>query len=497
MAGDIHVFDGKSIKDYIDSTIAYPTGTVSHAINYSNDNGETAPTAGTIGTVISCLDYPDGSKTGQKFEFDVPDDYDSGALEVLAVWKPKGAVSGAKYVRIETSGEIADVSGNDVDTFTAANTDLSVPSSSTSIYRSVLKTLAAGLFGVGDHIVINVNRLATDDYTDDWQLAVIQYRYTGKQQTRAATESVDAFEDTDETPPGEGSIGTLIQTLDFAVDEEEKCTLLVPDNWDEISDLYFRLTYAMSSAQSGKTVRLATEGEIANVSGGTVDTLAVQNHDLYPANDTNVPHRPEPIRIIPAASLHKGDQITLKLARRTAPSNEHGGDFRLVTATSSLSLAPISGFSEVVKYEHLLQFSGVDVVSGSPTHEGLQYPAFGASGTQSFRRMMGNAASDRMDMAFEGRVASNQTKVTDIGLTLKGVNSPSHQLKFYKEGSGTAFHVGTLTATPSSATDYTVNEAQFTNPPGPDAGKRYWVVVEGTMDASDELLVGIPYAKQE
>jgi len=153
----------------------------------------------------------------------------------------------------------------------------------------------------------------------------------------ASTIHITDFFATDETSPDAGTMSG-VPTQDFAVDEELEFTVGVPDGWDGVSDLTIKVLYAMSTASASKTVRLATEGYIVDESGNDVDTLSATNYDLSPGSSANAPDRSATIRTIAAASLGIGDHVALKIARRDAPSDEHGGDFRLVEVTASLDV---------------------------------------------------------------------------------------------------------------------------------------------------------------
>lgn len=479
------------------------TGLLTKAIPFTDDiPSVTPPTPSTTGTDIDTLDFPDGSTTGQKVEFDVPDDYDGGDLEVLAVWRPESSVAGPTNVRIQTDGEIGDISDGDVDTISSANTDVTVPDSSTAVERTVLKTITSGTFGAGDHILLNFKRLGadgSDTYTADWKLIGMQYRYTGQVQTRAATQSAELFSDTDETPPSNGTLGTDINTLDFAVDEEQKTTFLVPDNWDEISDAYIRVVYGMSTAEASKTVTVETAGEIANVDGGTVDTLGVVSFDIDPANDSDVPHRTVAIRVIPASALHKGDQVTLKFARRTSTGSEHSGDFQLVTMTLTLGVAPSSGVTAATIWAEYLTFMGFQNQSGSigGDYYGLDMLIGGGSDEEAYFKISSTAASGVLQAVFAGRFGPSQTAIKKVKVPLKGAGaSPYYRWRLYCSGYGsTAQYDSGSQAAPGSLTTLEINDTQISNQP--DSNGKFWVVVEAQLDASEDLYLGPVWAQQE
>src|SRR5581483_887091 len=131
-----------------------PTGLVSQNVLFtSNIPAVTAPTPGAISSDIPTLDYPDGSTTGQLFDINVPDDYDSGNMEILAVYQMSGAGGNVRY---QTQAKIVKISGS-IDTATYPSTGVTLTSPSANPSRAVLMTLTAGTFAKGDVIQVYIS----------------------------------------------------------------------------------------------------------------------------------------------------------------------------------------------------------------------------------------------------------------------------------------------------------------------------------------------------
>lgn len=125
----------------------------------TNISGVTAPGAGTLGTDIDALSYPDGSTTGQKFEWTVPDDYDSGDIKLYVTYGMSTAVSSPNnQIRVETAAEIVDPTSGSIDagTYSSATqtfTTLQTTSPTTPyVERKLLLTILEADVGKGFRI---------------------------------------------------------------------------------------------------------------------------------------------------------------------------------------------------------------------------------------------------------------------------------------------------------------------------------------------------------
>jgi len=180
MGDDLHIFAGKTIKEYVDSVLTV-TSTV-EIPTCTDISGTTAPDTATTGTDIPVLEFPNGSTTGQKFSFAVPEDYHSGDIDIVAQFRPKtGVASPNNVVRLETGGEVVDNSDGDIDSISAVGSDLTLADGTTTIEHATIKTITSGNFGIRDEISLDVKRLGAhgnDTYTDAWVLISMFYRYT-------------------------------------------------------------------------------------------------------------------------------------------------------------------------------------------------------------------------------------------------------------------------------------------------------------------------------
>lgn len=479
-----------------------PTGLVSKNIPFTSDiPSVTAPTAGFISSDIPTLDYPDGATTGQLFDITVPDDYDSGNLEVLAVYQMS---AGSGNVRYQTQAKLVHISGS-IDTTTYPATGATLISPPTTPTRSTLFSINSVDVVKGDVIQVYISRIGGDGLdtaTGDWRIIAFEYRYTAQLATRAAIQNLDLFADASVAPPATlGLLGSDIPTLDFpsASDTAEKTLFIIPDNWDTYSDAQIRIDYAMSSAVPGDMVRIETSGYIVDVSGGAVVALPAVNFDIFPSNDTN-PHRTLPVRAIPAASLGAGDAVVLIIRRINAglPFTNHPGDFKMVNATVALGLAPTSGFAQSQIEEFYLDHATFGNIVGPASVSGvIGYPTFGVAANDFatlYNLSSTTAGIGEIDVAFSGRLASFQTQVMSVTIgALLNSGSPSMTLKIYFEGQASPVHTQVITPT-GTYTEYTVNTSVFTQPTGK---KRYIVVGEGHFTAVSGFGVSAPFVRVE
>lgn len=486
-------------------TGATNTGTVSRRVEATEDiSGVVAPSVEAIGTDIDALGHPAGSDTGQRFAFVVPDDYDSGPIEVSVVYEMSTAeATPNNVVRISSQAEIVDVTNNLIDSASYPETQSNLTTlQTTDVERTVaLLTIAAGDFGAGDTIQVKLKRIGTsgsDLHPGRWDIGAYYWSYTARIATRASTFSPEFTSDTDEPATTDGTIGTDIDSIDFSSgsDTEQSIKFHVPDEWDEISDVFVRLSFAMSTAAAG-TVRIATEGEVANVVDNSIDVLSVVNFDLVPPVDTD-PHRSVVVRSIPASDFHRGDTVVLKIARRTAVGGNHAGTFKVTAFTVTFGIAPVSGFQAVLLEENYLGFPIFRAVVGPVT---TQTDAADETGDfEEYHSAVASGGSGTAEGVFMGRLGGPQSKISSLKIPLKGAGpSPEARVQVYVEGmGGTNVYTGpfsTLTTLPASRTLLTITEIDLTAQPAGE--KRYIVVVELDLDDTETGFFGTPFFRHE
>lgn len=474
------------------------TGTLSSYVSvFSNiAGGGTPPSSGTVGTDIDALVFANGADENQKFEITVPQDYASGNLTFYAQFTMSASGGGA--VDFEVAGEIAQIDGTVV-SFGPSVSGLSV-AANTDPQELAMFVLASSQFSPGDRIRVNIERQgSTDANADDLNLIGIDMRYTGYLTgNRAHTQEIPFTSPTDEPSATAGTFGTDFDTLDFPTgsDAEEKFQTIVPEEWDGTSDPYLKITYAMSSASAGAIVRIATEGEVANTSTG-LQTIPTQQTDIAVPNDTEAERT---VSIPFSANLFvEGSVFVVKVARRTTavPSN-HPGSFKVLafemifnTPGTGGTGGTGTGFTE----EYLTSWSYGNV-SGSPIAD-VDYPDFSGD-FEVLHYMEGTAASDRVDLAFQGRVPDGFTEIDELTIKLKGSGaSPEYVLKVYAEGSGATPVYDPTSGTPiaASGTLGTVVIPAGSLSGQPTGNRNFFVVVEAYVDAAEIMYASRPYVK--
>ncbi len=462
-------------------------------------SGTTAATTSTLpGSAIITQDHPDGSTTGTKFEFIVPDDYDSGTLDLTLIFATSTAVATPNNVMtLEIGAEIAQASTGSIDTATypLANVALTTPDNSTDITQSVLLlSIAPADFAPGDKVLFFVKRLGSegaDVHTGVLQIIDYIVTYTGQIAARRSIVDVAIFSDTDETAPVAGTKSSF-DTLDFTtgVDREKSFQFTIPEQWDGFSDFNVQLTYAMSTA-AALVVYLQTEGEIANVGTGAIDTLGVESFSITTTADTN-PARSTSIRTVSGVGRQPGDVVYLKIARRgSLGADTHTGDLQLIGATVFIGTGPSSAVS--ILSQMYLNAKHIEVVSGTVTGA-TEAPDYGGD-FELYTLLSSTTAAARIDVEWAGELATNQTRVDNIQLAVKGSAGAEYQLKVYVEGQGaTAVYDSGLVAAPLTRTLLSIAGSNLTGQP--TGGKRYFVVVEGTLDNTETLRVGNPFVRQ-
>lgn len=477
---------------------ASPTGLITRANLVKDDiPAVTAPTQDFISTNIPVEKYDPAATNGRQFSIVVPDDYDSGAIDVLVLFQMSSA--SASDIVLETQAKIVKTTGS-VDTATfPATTQIFTPPSTTDIDRSVVLTLTnpvgSPVFARGDQIQFFLKRLGadgSDTHPGDFVVISCQHRYLGQVATRVAAQVGEVTGPVmGEALPSPGFFSTDIPTADFVggVDRASSFYFIVPDHWDGFSDAHLTVQYAMSGA-SGGTVRLETNGNMADVVGGTGVALPVQVFDIATTADAD-PHRTSIIRSIPGALLAKGNFLQISLKRDTSVGGNNPDDFQLLNATLTIGVTPVSGI--ISQTDQFLARGVFGNPSGTVTGS-VEFPDFSGD-FEEFHRLLSTSAAGELHVAFEGRLVDTQTTIDNFQVVVKGVGaSPSYDLKVYAEGTvGPVFATG-VTPAPGSATKVTIAGAGFSAQP--TISRRYFIVLEAFIDAGEEVLVSRPFVRQ-
>lgn len=481
------------------------TGSVSYEAPFTrNIPAVTAITPGVVGTDISSARYLKSAGTsGERFEFTVGDDYFSGNLEIILVYRMMSAEAAPNnQVRLSTQAQIVDpVTGSlDLASYPDTPSNVLVPDNSTDWTRQTVLTIADGDFQRGSHISVAIKRIAGDVldlHPGDLEVVAYTWRYTAIVDSRVVVQTADFFSNAvGENPALPVVIGTLIDAvnLESAADSAVKFTFLVTDNWDTAADAIVYLTFLMSSAVAG-TVRIETYGEIVNVQTGSVVAIPPEDFDFSPDVSTSPQQRI--VRAVPRSLLSKGSYVTIVAARRTAVGGNHTGDLYLTAARAALTTAPVTGFAAVTVTEEFLHGPVYGNVVGTITTD-PDYPDF-AGDFETLFRAASSSAAGRVDAAFEGRLSFNQTTVEEIkvGFKLGAGASPSYVLKVYADGFGAVpvYDSGAPVAAPAGYTEVTVTSGMLSNQPAGTG--RFFVVVEAYVDAGEALLFSRPFVRQE
>jgi len=493
-------FDGSGNLKVVGGTGGGTTGLVSNRASFARAivGGPSMPPSTVLGTQTSADAYPDGSTTGERFEFTVPDDYFTGNLDILIVYKMSTAVGGPNNkVRITTAAELAKVTGLiDSATYPTTAQTITTPTT-TNITRIIALTLTSGTFEAGDVITVSIQRLGADGldlHTGDWQVIAYEWRYTAIVNSRLVTQVPETLQNAaGENATASGVLGSQTDFASFPTtpDSGARFTGIVPDNWDGFSDCFISLVYAMSTAVGGANVKLNKYGEIADVGGGTLASIPSTDFTFSPPGDTDI-HRVV-VGQIPATLLTKGDWITAVLARRTAVGGNHTGAFRLLAFEFLFSVAPASGFTQNNITERYLDKPVFGNIVGTITNTDA-YPLFGSTFDELFT-MSSTSAAGRVDAAFAGRLGSFQTQITQVRVNIIGTGaSPQYHLKVYAEGTGLVYDSG-LQPAPLTLTELLVTGGMLSAQP--TTMKRFHVVVESFIDAGESVAVSYPFVRQE
>ena len=465
------------------------------------------PPAGTLpASSITTHDHPNGSTSGLKFEFTVPEDYNSGPITLTAVYAMStGVASPNNQIVMDVGAEIADVTTGSIDVATYAQAPITIttPNGTTAVARSAtLLTISEVDFGIGDKIVFLAERLGahgSDLHTGTWQFVDYLVSYEGQIAVRASVHQVEVYSDTDESPATPGTKSGF-DTLDFATGtgQEQRVQFTVPDNWNGLSDLQVRLTYAMTSGVSA-VVKLETEGELGSVLTGAITPITVSPYLVNTPADTGI-HRTLIIRSISGLLLTPGDSISLKIARRGGDlEDNHGGGFQLIATTVFIGQGGATPVSTEID-EGYLPHRDFRIISVSGVNAEQESADF-AGDFELWSFMASTTAAGRVDVEFSGRLRSTQTEITSIIIPIKGQNggpTPQYQVKVYVEGSGASnVYTGSALLAETTGTRILVSLTDADLSAQPTGERRFFVVVEATLDSGEELRVGTPFVRQE
>ena len=478
-----------------------PTGLISIGQLLTRDIVATIPpTPNFISTDIPVQDYIDGITTGQLFDFIVPEDYDSGQIEILASYQMTTAVGGSQ-IQLETAAKLIKASTGVVDsaTFPTVTNPLTVPETVT-LTRSVIKSLPnpSGInFQRGDTIQFYVKRIGadgSDTHTGDWQVTAFSFRYLGQIFTRLMEPVAEIFEPVagPPSPPG-GFFDTDIPIITFSdtTDQAIGFRFVVPDNWDGTSSAHVRLQYALDTAAGG-TVRLNTLIRIADVNLGSVVVLAGADFDAIVTADTD-PHRTEIIRSVPGTALSPGSVVQVVLTRDTSVGGNAAAGFQVINATMGFGVSPVSGFSS------LADFYMDDPVVGNLAgivFADWTYPDFAGDFDQ-FWRARSTAAAGVVHTTFAGRLSPTQSAIDQVSVNFKGVDTGTvtFELKIYAEGSGATpvFSSGPVTPPVPSTLLAITGSSLSAQPTGT---KKFFVVIEAlAMENGEEVRFSKPFVQ--
>lgn len=456
-------------------------------------------------SAITTHDHADAVTAGLKFEFTVPEDYDSGPIKLQAVYAMSTAVAAPNNIIVLNIGaEIADVTGGSVDTVTYAPAPLSVitPNNLTNVTRSpTVLTIADGDFAVGDKIVFLVERLGangSDLHTGSWKLIDYLVIYDGQIASRAAVHQVESFSDTGGTPAVPGTKSSF-DTLDFqeGFTHEQKFQWTIPDNWDGSSDFQIRFTYAMTSALAA-AVRLNVSGQVASVTTGAVTTLPTATSIVTTPANTGV-HRTLVSYSIANIGRAAGDTVVIIVNRPSGDAlDTHTGNWQLIAATVFIGQGGSTPIATEFD-EFYLTHRNFRIVTTSGVNGEQESPAF-AGNFELWAIMDSTVPFGRIDVEWQGRLRAAQSKITSIIIPIRGQSggpTPQYQVKIYAEGSaGTPVYTGPLTAeTTGNRTLVTLTDVDLSAQPTGE--KRYFVVVEAYLDNTEVLRVGTPFVRQE
>jgi hypothetical protein len=309
---------------------------------------------------------------------------------------------------------------------------------------------------------------------------------------------VEVFSDTAGTPAIPGTKNSF-DTLDFqeGSTHEQKFQFTVPDNWDGASDFHVRFIYAMTTAGGGN-VRFNFSGEATSVNTGAVAPIVPAVFIVPTFANTN-PRRTTVVYAIPGAGRTAGDSIAVVFNRPSAdPLDTHTGHFQLIAVTVSIGQGGSTASTTVVD-QHYLTHRDFRIITVAGVNA-EQESANRAVDFEIWNKMDSTVAAGRVDVEFQGRLRPTQSEITSIIIPIRGQSggpTPQYQVKVYVEGmAGTPVYTGPLTAeTTGLRSLISLTDGDLTSQPTGE--KRYFICVEATLDAGEELRVGNPFVRQE
>jgi len=461
--------------------------------------------ASLLGSAINTHDHADAATSGLKFEFTVPENYDSGPLELQAVYAMSSAVGGPNNVVVlDVGAEIADATGGGIDAGTYAQAPISlITPVTTAVTRSAtILSIMEGDFAAGDKLIFLIERLGADGsdlHTGIWKLIDYMVIYDGQVAPNVAIHQVEVFSDTGGTPAVPGTKSSF-DTLDFeeGFTHEQKFQWTIPDNWDGASDFHIRFTYAMTSAGGG-VVRLDLSGDTTSVNTGAIAALPLAAFLVPTFTDTD-PHRTTVIYAISGAGRTAGDTLAITFNRPSGdPLDTHVGDFQFMAATVSIGQGGSTAVTTETDESYLdhRDFRIISVTGVNAEQESADF----ATDFELWSKMDSTVASGRVDVEWQGRLRGVQTKIASIVIPVKGQSggpTPQYQIKVYVEGSGASnVYTGSALTPETTGVRSIVTLTDSDLSAQPTGEKRFFVVVEASLDAGEELRVGTPFVRQE
>jgi len=465
------------------------------------------PTSGLLpASAIMTQDHADAVTSGLKFEFTVPENYDSGSITLQAVYAMSTAVASPNnHIILSVGAEIADSVGGSIDvaTYAQAPVNVTTPNNLTTVTRSpTLLTILEADFSIGDKIVFLVERLGADGsdlHTGSWQLAEYLVVYSGQIANRTAVHQVESFSDTGGTP-AVASTKSSFATLDFqeGSTHEQKFQFTIPDNWDGGSDFNIRFTYAMTSS-SASVVRLDLSGDAASIATGAITALAADTHLITTAADTGV-YRTTVAYSISSSGRTSGDPVVVVVSRPSGDAADtHTGDWQLIAATVYIGQgSTVPATSDIDEY--YLTHRDYRIITGAGVDASQESAAF-AGDFELWSLITSTVAAGRADVEWQGRLRLTQSKISSIIIPIRGQSggpTPQYQVKVYVEGSGASnVYTGTSLLSETTGNRILVSLTDSDLSAQPVNERRFFIVVEATLDAGEELRVGTPFVVQE
>ena len=151
---DLHTGNWQVVSFEIIYTSIINTRVAVQQINLvRNAAGETATTPGTLGTQIDTTDFPTGADSGCKVSFIVPDNWD-GVSDCLVTLTYAMSTAAVGTVRVNSYGEIANVTTGVVDVLASQNFDLSPPVDTGPHRTTSVRTIPASALKKGSDVTL-------------------------------------------------------------------------------------------------------------------------------------------------------------------------------------------------------------------------------------------------------------------------------------------------------------------------------------------------------